>query len=108
MTRLPQSLGSTLVLWLDQEMSYVSIRVLRNHPFKWVCRHYLDDLGFDLILGRFELDLSIFRARPGSGRTEKISVIAGRKNPAHAHPTGRIGPQFSGRAPAGAGRPRIL
>jgi hypothetical protein len=43
------------------------------------------------------------RAGPGSGRAEKISVIAGRKNPAHAHPTGRIGPQFSGWARAGPG-----
>jgi hypothetical protein len=49
------------------------------------------------------LDLSIFRARPGSGRAEKNSVISGRNNPAHDHPTGRIRPQFSGRARAGPG-----
>jgi hypothetical protein len=47
------------------------------------------------------VDLSIFRAGPGSGRVEKIYVISGRKNPAHDHPTGRVGPQFSGRARAG-------
>jgi hypothetical protein len=49
------------------------------------------------------LDLSIF----GAG-LKKNSVISGRKNPAHDHPTGRVGPQFSGRARAWAGRPRIL
>jgi hypothetical protein len=50
------------------------------------------------------------RSRPEhfSGRAEKISVISGPKNPSHDHPTGRIGPQFSGRARAWAGRPRIL
>jgi hypothetical protein len=44
-----------------------------------------------------------FSGRAGSGRAEKNSVISGRKNPAHDHPTGRIGPQFSGRARAGPG-----
>jgi hypothetical protein len=42
------------------------------------------------------VDLNIFRDGPGSGWAEKISVISGRKNPAHDHPTGRIGPQFLG------------
>jgi hypothetical protein len=36
-------------------MPYVSIWVLRNHPFKRGCNHHLDDLGFDILLGRFEL-----------------------------------------------------
>jgi hypothetical protein len=49
------------------------------------------------------LDLSIFRAGLGSGRAEKNSVISGRKNPAHDHPTGRIRPQFSCRAQARPG-----
>jgi hypothetical protein len=53
-------------------------------------------------------NLSIF----GPGRVQavlkKISVISGRKNPAHDHPTGRVEPQFSVRARAWAGRPRIL
>jgi hypothetical protein len=35
---------------------------------------------------------------------KKISVITGRKNPVHAHPTGRIGPQFLSPARAWAGR----
>jgi hypothetical protein len=38
-----------------------------------------------------------------SGRAEKNSVISGRKNPAHDHPTGRVGLQFSGRAQAEPG-----
>jgi hypothetical protein len=42
--------------------------------------------------------MSIFRAG-----LKKISIISGRKNPAHDHPTGRIGPQFSGWARAGPG-----
>jgi hypothetical protein len=50
-----------------------------------------------------ELDLSIFRAEP-----KKNLVISGRKNPAHDHPTGRVEPQFSGRARVWAGCPRIL
>jgi hypothetical protein len=33
------------------------------------------------------LEVSIFRAGPN-----QISVISGRKNPTHDHPTGRIGP----------------
>jgi hypothetical protein len=49
------------------------------------------------------IDLSIFRAGPGSGRAQIFFVISGRKNPAHDHPTGRVGPQFSGRARAGPG-----
>jgi hypothetical protein len=49
------------------------------------------------------LDLSIFRAGLGSGRAEKNSVISGRKNTAHDHPTGRIRPQFSCRAQARPG-----
>jgi hypothetical protein len=43
------------------------------------------------------------RAGPGSGWAEKCSVTAGQKNPAHDHPTGCIGPQFSGRARARPG-----
>jgi hypothetical protein len=39
-----------------------------------------------------QLEVSIFRVGPGSGQAEKISVISGRKNPAHAHPTRRVGP----------------
>jgi hypothetical protein len=41
------------------------------------------------------VEVSIFRARPKKVllfRVEKFSVISGRKNPAHDHPTGRIGP----------------
>jgi hypothetical protein len=38
------------------------------------------------------LDLSIFRIGPSSGRAEKISVISGRKIPAHDHPIRRVGP----------------
>jgi hypothetical protein len=45
------------------------------------------------------IDPSIFRAGPGSN----FFVISGRKNPAHDHPTGRVGPQFSGWARAGPG-----
>jgi hypothetical protein len=56
----------------------------------------------------FRLDLSIFWVGTGSGRAEKNSIISGRKNPAHDNPTGRIGPQFSGRARAWVGRQRIL
>jgi hypothetical protein len=37
----------------------VSIWVLRNHPFKRVCRRHLDDLGFDFIVGRFELRIRL-------------------------------------------------
>jgi hypothetical protein len=40
-------------------MPYVSIWVLRNHPVKWGCRHHLDDLGFDFILGRLELRIRL-------------------------------------------------
>jgi hypothetical protein len=38
----------------------------------------------------------------------KKSGFSGRENPAHDRPIGRVGPQFSGRARAWAGRPRIL
>jgi hypothetical protein len=44
------------------------------------------------------LDLSIFRAGPGSSRAEKTSIISSWENPAYDHPTRRVGPQFSGRA----------
>jgi hypothetical protein len=44
------------------------------------------------------LDLSIFRVG-----LKKNSVISGRKNPAHDHPTRRVGLQFSGRAQAEPG-----
>jgi hypothetical protein len=44
-----------------------------------------------------------FSGRVGFERAEKIYVISGRKNPSHDHPTGRIGPQISGRARAGPG-----
>jgi hypothetical protein len=40
---------------LRPEMPYVSIWVLRIHPFKWGCRSHLDDPSFDFLLGRFEL-----------------------------------------------------
>jgi hypothetical protein len=43
-----------------------------------------------------------------SGRAEKILLFRAEKIPAHDHPTGSIEPQFSGRARAWAGRPRIL
>jgi hypothetical protein len=52
----------------------------------------------------WRVDLSIFRVGPGSGRAGKNSVISGRKNLAHDLPTGRVGPQFSGRARAGPER----
>jgi hypothetical protein len=54
------------------------------------------------------VDLSIFRAGPGSGRVKIFSVISGRKNPAYDHPTRRVGPQFSDWAGLGRDRPRIL
>jgi hypothetical protein len=49
--------------------------------------------------------LFVITTRPEhfSGRAEKISVISGRKNLAYDHPTGRIGPQFLGRARSGPG-----
>jgi hypothetical protein len=50
-------------------------------------------LAQDLLCRKVEV--SIFRARPKKVllfRAEKFSVISGRKNPAHDHPTGRIGP----------------
>jgi hypothetical protein len=34
---------------------------------------------------------------------KKFFVISGRKNPTHDHPTGRVGPQFSGWARVGPG-----
>jgi hypothetical protein len=54
--------------------------------------------GTPLTLNQPSLDLGIFWVG-----LKKNSVISGRKNPAHDHPTGRVGPQFSGRARAGPG-----
>jgi hypothetical protein len=54
------------------------------------------------------VDLSIYRTGRVRAGLKKISVFSGRKNPAYDHPTGRIGPQFSGRARAWAVRPHIL
>jgi hypothetical protein len=51
--------------------------------------------GTPLTLNQPSLDLGIFWVG-----LKKNSVISGRKNPAHDHPTGRVGPQFSGRARA--------
>jgi hypothetical protein len=45
-----------------------------------------------------------FSGRAGFGPdSKKNSVISGRKNPTHDHPTRRVGPQFSGWARAGPG-----
>jgi hypothetical protein len=49
------------------------------------------------------IDLSLFGPAGFESGSKKISVISGRKNPAHDHLTGRVGPQFSGRARAGPG-----
>jgi hypothetical protein len=49
------------------------------------------------------LDMSIFRAGWVRAGLKKNSVISARKNHAHDHPIGRIGPQFLGWARAGPG-----
>jgi hypothetical protein len=55
------------------------------------------------LLASSRVDLSIFRAAPGSGWAHNNFYYFGPKNPAHDHPTGRVRPQFSGRARAGPG-----
>jgi hypothetical protein len=61
--------------------------------WRWVCTPRADkNVVRETRRGETRVDLSIFRAGPGSRRAEKNSVISGRKNPAHDHPTGRIGP----------------
>jgi hypothetical protein len=49
------------------------------------------------------VDLSIFQAGRVWAGLKKIYVVSDRKNPAHDHPTRRVGPQFSGQAWAGSG-----
>jgi hypothetical protein len=49
-----------------------------------------------------------FSGLAGFGSGRKNSCYFGLKNPTHDHPTGRVGPQFPGRARTWAGRSRIL
>jgi hypothetical protein len=70
------------------------VRILSG---KWVFKYKLCSNG------SLELDLSISRAGPGSGRAEKNSGFSGRENPAHDRPMGHAGPQFSGRVRTGPG-----